>query len=109
MALITNPEENITVPKKLSDQWYDFIFNWCLQRDPKKRWSADELIHHPYLKRNSGCDSNQDSNNSQIDLDDINLVEDGSLSKTHPNKNKTDMTNIRHSVLLSKKIWFLFI
>ena len=51
IALIKNPKEKITVPKWLSEEWYDFIFWSWLQRDPRKRWSAEELLHHPYLKK----------------------------------------------------------
>ena len=51
ISLIKNSKEKITVPKGLSEECYDFIFHSCLQRDLRKRWTAEELIHHPYLKK----------------------------------------------------------
>ena len=51
IALIKNPKEKITIPKDLSEECYDFIFCSWLQRDPRKRWTAEELLHHPYLKK----------------------------------------------------------
>lgn len=51
ISLIKNSKEKITVPKGLSEECYDFIFHSCLQRDPRKRWTAEELIHHPFLKK----------------------------------------------------------
>jgi serine/threonine protein kinase len=51
LSMIKNPREKISVPRGFSEEWYDFVFNSWLQRDPKHRWSAKELLHHPYLKK----------------------------------------------------------
>eukprot|EP01018_Ginkgo_biloba_P025292 Gb_39000 [translate_table: standard] len=40
------------MPQSLSPQCRDFI-DKCLQRDPKQRWSSDQLLKHPFL--NQGC------------------------------------------------------
>ena len=51
ISFIKNSKEKITRPKGLSEECYDFIFHSCLNRDPRKRWTAEELVHHPYLKK----------------------------------------------------------
>ncbi|MQL93580.1 hypothetical protein Taro_026225 [Colocasia esculenta] len=37
-------------PYNLSDDARDFLVR-CLSRDPRKRWSAEELLSHSFLKR----------------------------------------------------------
>lgn len=76
LSLIKNPKEKITVPKGISEECYDFIFHSCLQRDPRKRWTAEELVHHPYLKkRPSSLELNQISlENNQANQNNENQI-----------------------------------
>ena len=42
-------EEDLPIPQSLSEECHDFLSK-CLQRDPRLRWSASELLHHPFLR-----------------------------------------------------------
>jgi mitogen-activated protein kinase kinase kinase 17/18 len=51
-----------TIPAWLSKDGQDFLMN-CLIRDPNERWSAEQLLHHPFVCFNDGGlerDSNLD-------------------------------------------------
>ena len=41
-------EEDLPLPQDLSEECRDFLSK-CLQRDPRMRWSASELLRHPFL------------------------------------------------------------
>ncbi|MCO5607696.1 hypothetical protein L7F22_061895 [Adiantum nelumboides] len=41
-------EEDPPLPEAISDDARDFLLH-CLQRDPKARWTASELLQHPFL------------------------------------------------------------
>ncbi|MCO5570081.1 hypothetical protein L7F22_023795 [Adiantum nelumboides] len=41
-------EEDPPLPEAISDDARDFLIH-CLQRDPKARWTACELLQHPFL------------------------------------------------------------
>ncbi|MCO5570082.1 hypothetical protein L7F22_023797 [Adiantum nelumboides] len=41
-------EEDPPLPEAISDDARDFLL-LCLQRDPKARWTASELLQHPFL------------------------------------------------------------
>jgi len=105
IALIKNPKESITVPKGLSEECYDFIFNSCLQRDPMKRWTAEELIHHPYLKKRlTSLELNQlnsyypDTNEKQTSL--LSKQQRLQLLKTYQPHNEKGKNNMRQQSLV---------
>ncbi|CAK9179315.1 unnamed protein product [Ilex paraguariensis] len=41
--------ESPEIPEFLSDQAKDFL-NLCLRRDPKERWTAKQLLKHPFIE-----------------------------------------------------------
>ena len=45
-------EQSPKIPKFLSLQARDFLSK-CLRRDPKERWTAKQLLKHPFLESNS--------------------------------------------------------
>nr|XP_043622372.1 mitogen-activated protein kinase kinase kinase 18-like [Erigeron canadensis] len=46
------------IPNELCDQARDFLTK-CLVRDPKQRWTAKQLINHPYIQPKFDESSNQ--------------------------------------------------
>ncbi|XP_019158854.1 PREDICTED: mitogen-activated protein kinase kinase kinase A-like [Ipomoea nil] len=42
--------ESPPIPNFLSDQAKDFLKN-CLRRDPRERWTANQLLKHPFLQQ----------------------------------------------------------
>jgi serine/threonine protein kinase len=48
MFKIACTEEDLPLPPSLSDECQDFLSK-CLQRDPHLRWSAPDLLRHPFL------------------------------------------------------------
>ncbi|XP_055823759.1 mitogen-activated protein kinase kinase kinase 18-like [Solanum dulcamara] len=73
--------ESPEIPKFLSLQAKDFL-NKCLRRDAKERWTAKQLLQHPFLEENSNPNSsaNQDfvtsSPTSILDQDIWNSVDE---------------------------------
>ncbi|MED6124393.1 hypothetical protein PIB30_058538 [Stylosanthes scabra] len=49
---IANGDEIPQLPTHFSKEGLDFLTK-CLERDPKKRFTAEELLHHPFLSRSS--------------------------------------------------------
>ena len=41
------------IPSHLSKEALDFLAK-CLDRNPAQRWTAEELLSHPFVSRNSG-------------------------------------------------------
>lgn len=50
IKLIKDPNEYPNYPANISEECYDFIFNCCVVRDAKKRWNAEDLLNHPFIK-----------------------------------------------------------
>ncbi|XP_060189967.1 mitogen-activated protein kinase kinase kinase 18-like [Lycium barbarum] len=65
------------IPKLLSLQAKDFL-NRCFRRDPRERWTAKELLKHPFLEEyfNSNQDFITSSPTSILDQDIWNSVEE---------------------------------
>ena len=42
-------DEDPPLPEDLSEEGKDFL-DKCFQRDPRQRWTASQLLHHPFLK-----------------------------------------------------------
>lgn len=38
-----------SIPDTLSDEGQDFL-DHCLEHDPRQRWTASELLGHPFVK-----------------------------------------------------------
>ncbi|OWM79311.1 mitogen-activated protein kinase kinase kinase 17-like [Punica granatum] len=49
---IANSNEMPQFPKQFSEEGLDFLRK-CFQRDPKRRWTATELLDHPFISLNS--------------------------------------------------------
>ncbi|MED6143121.1 hypothetical protein PIB30_003831 [Stylosanthes scabra] len=49
---IANGDEIPQLPTHFSKEGLDFLTR-CLERDPQKRFTAEELLHHPFLSRSS--------------------------------------------------------
>jgi len=49
IKLIKDPNEYPNFPAGISEECYDFIYNCTVVRDPKKRWTAQELLNHPFI------------------------------------------------------------
>jgi serine/threonine protein kinase len=47
-------EENPPLPRAVSEECRDFLSR-CLHRDPKQRWTASQLLHHPFLANLHCC------------------------------------------------------
>ncbi|KAM3395333.1 mitogen-activated protein kinase kinase kinase 18-like [Capsicum galapagoense] len=78
--LIAFSGESPEIPKFLSLQAKDFLYK-CLRRDAKERWTAKELLRHPFLEESySNSTINQDyatsSPTSILDQDIWNSVEE---------------------------------
>lgn len=52
--LVNETELPTDVLKKLSKEGRDFLAS-CLDRDSKRRWTADMLLKHPYLSEENSC------------------------------------------------------
>ncbi|KAL1358364.1 hypothetical protein HN51_003651 [Arachis hypogaea] len=55
---IANGDEIPQLPAHFSKEGLDFLTR-CLERDPKKRCTAQDLLHHPFLSRSSRRSSQQ--------------------------------------------------
>ena len=49
MELIGSTDQYPNYLSGISQECYDFIFNACLQRDVMGRWTAKQLLEHPFL------------------------------------------------------------
>ncbi|XP_010544223.1 PREDICTED: mitogen-activated protein kinase kinase 4 [Tarenaya hassleriana] len=52
-------------PPSASPEFRDFI-SCCMQRDPAKRWSAQQLLQHPFILRASGAQKQHPPNLHQL-------------------------------------------
>ncbi|KAL7119701.1 hypothetical protein ACP275_02G078700 [Erythranthe tilingii] len=54
---IANGNEIPEFPRHFSSEGLDFLSK-CLQRDPRKRWTSEELLRHPFITRKASFVSN---------------------------------------------------
>ena len=92
---------NYRLPKhiKLSLEALDFL-NCCLQHDPEKRMSWDELIKHNYLDYNF--------NQSKPNSDDLMLSYDETTGIFSTSDNPQGQLNARNAILINTKNPLLF-
>lgn len=64
-------------PRHFSDEGLDFLAR-CLERDLKRRWSAEELLNHPFVSGNSMRVSRKGVACSPASTLDIGICEEGS-------------------------------
>lgn len=71
-------------PRQFSGEGLDFLAR-CLERDPKRRWSAEQLLNHPFVSGNPMRVSRKGETCSPAStLDDINMYdEDSHCSSYH--------------------------
>ncbi|XP_043719876.1 mitogen-activated protein kinase kinase kinase 2-like [Telopea speciosissima] len=74
MAAVFNiacSNETPELPTKFSNEGLDFLAK-CLQRNPKMRWTCEELLHHPFISGNSErrCSCKKDACSPTSVLDD---------------------------------------
>lgn len=70
-------------PSQLSNEGLDFLAK-CLERNPKKRWTTDELLNHPFVvvsKKNI-----HERASSPASILDVAIYEDESDSSCHENE-----------------------
>ena len=70
------------IPQQLSEEGKDFLEK-CLDKDPKKRWTAEMLLSHTFISgiENGGCDNMSDDNDNAVSSEDMDWEGDFSISK----------------------------
>ncbi|KAJ7967971.1 Protein kinase domain [Quillaja saponaria] len=63
-------------PTKFSKEGLDFLAK-CLQRDPERRWTADNLLSHPFISCNSSITSEKEVIGSPASVLEFGVFEDG--------------------------------
>lgn len=67
------------IPGFLSEEAKDFLGK-CLRRNPRERWTASQLLKHPFLSRefnSENCKQVQESNNSSSSSSPTSILEKG--------------------------------
>jgi serine/threonine protein kinase len=53
LLIVTKEPPTVKDPSNWSSSFVDFLSK-CLQRDPRDRWSAEQLLRHPFIS--TACD-----------------------------------------------------
>lgn len=92
-------DEIPVIPDGFSDQAKDFVSK-CLIRDPKQRWTAKELVEHPFIRQFDDNSSTivcekvvTDSPTSILDQDVWNSIESSSSSSSSTSTSLNCMSN----------------
>lgn len=95
------------IPGFLSEEAKDFLGK-CLRRNPKERWTASQLLKHPFLgELNSNCKQIQESNSSSptsiLDQGFWSCVEESEsiINSVHSSFENSPAGRIRHLALSS--------
>ncbi|XP_068653666.1 mitogen-activated protein kinase kinase kinase 17-like [Aristolochia californica] len=66
-------EDTPAFPTNFSEEGLDFLRK-CLQRDPKSRWTCDQLLNHPFVSNKSSgtCFEEDDDSHSPTSILDVN-------------------------------------
>lgn len=54
--IATHPSPTVKVPEKWSADFRDFLAQ-SLNKNPEKRWTAAQLLQHPFITNNANADT----------------------------------------------------
>ncbi|CAI9101519.1 OLC1v1038859C1 [Oldenlandia corymbosa var. corymbosa] len=91
---IANGNEIPQFPSNLSKEGLNFLSK-CLERDPKKRWTAGELLKHPFIQGKSGSRNILENAFSPASILDSNLLDYNSDESSSDNEEDNEFVMSR--------------